>query len=128
MSRQEAPSNTDGLRTAELGFDAAFDRFQEAPGPWPRALEDLDGQSVPFGEPPPGWAELGWAPDGDPRCSYQVSLIGTDDFRVEAWCDQDDDGELYTCTASHTQPTRCEGDDDEFTGRPAAWYWWPGWF
>lgn len=98
--RAEVPSNVDGIKTAELGYDAAFDKFIQQTAPWP------DGSP---GKPQRPWngsgsnfQTLGWSPDGDVRGSYMVETTSSTDFRVTGTSDVDGDGTqaTYTCSKS----------------------------
>jgi hypothetical protein len=98
----EVPSNVDGIKTAQLGYDAAFDEFVPAPV-WPRSVGSLDRTAVPWGTGATPWNMLGWAPDGHVRGAYEVRVnpAGTD-FTVHGWIDLDADGvpAHYTATKS----------------------------
>jgi len=99
--RAEVPANVDGIKTAQLGYDAAFDTYlpcertpQGEPGKeardWP-STEDFD--------------TLGWAPDGQVRGVYWVTTSwgdGSGDFTVHGISDVDGDGVQahYTATKS----------------------------
>ena len=96
--RAEVPSNVDGIKTAQLAYDAAFDEFVPA-GPHPVRPEELD-------ENPRSWSReegfdtLGWGPDGDVRGTYMVEVErGGRDFVVHGWIDADGDGEPAHYTA-----------------------------
>jgi len=99
--RAEVPSNIDGIKTAEMAYDAAFDQFIEIdryhPDAWP-------GQALrPWRSGSP-YDTLGWAPDGEVRGSYKVSTapFGASDFVVTGISDVDGDGvrASYTATKS----------------------------
>ena len=99
--RAEVPSNVDGIKTAQLAYDAAFDTFIEeaaekpdaAPGkkqrPWNLAAAG-------------GFLTLGWGPDGQVRGSYKVASTSTTDFLVTGTCDVDGDAinSKFTATKS----------------------------
>jgi len=98
--RAEVPSYVDGIKTAELAYDAAFDAFIEVPDPHPRDLGWLDST-------PASWSSgtnfdtLGWAPDGMVRGAYWVELVdGGTDFIVYGVSDVDGDGLAATYTAT----------------------------
>ena len=99
--RGEVESNVDGIKTAQLAYDAGFDQFVAA-GPHPVAVEGLDPE-------PRVWSAgsafdtIGWAPDGKVRSTYQVEVSADGmDFRVHGWIDEDGDGvpAHYTATKS----------------------------
>ena len=103
--RAEVPANVDGIKTSEMGYDAAFDQFIQvtqhpttSPGKNPVAWQN--GNS--------GYQTLGWAPDGKVRGVYDVTTTAPSssnpggDFRVTGECDVDGDGTpaQYTATKS----------------------------
>ena len=98
--RAEVPSNVDGIKTAELGYDAAFDKFIEQSTPWPdgspgKAQRPWNGTASSF-------QTLGWSPDGDVRGSYSVTTTSSTDFKVVGNSNVDGDSTqaTYTCTKS----------------------------
>ena len=104
--RAEVPSNVDGIKTAELAYEASFDTFI--------ANSDFQPDSTP-GKQQRNWSAgnfgtLGWAPDGKVRGSYKVDLNGSTDFTVRGECDVDGDGTNYATTATKTaNPTPAAG-------------------
>ena len=102
--RAEVPANVDGIKTAEMGYDAAFNTYISA-GANPAA---------PSGKAPQPWTpttpfqQLGWSPDGEVRGSYSVATIPASgnrpggDFEVTGLADIDGDGlnSEYTATKS----------------------------
>ncbi len=99
--RAELPSNTDGIKTSEMGYEATFDTF----------LKCTDHPNHTLGKSQTSWAsgnsnyqKLGWAPDGDVRGTYEVatSTSGSSDFTVKGRGDIDADGteSKYTATKS----------------------------
>lgn len=99
--RSEVPGNVDGIKTAEMAYDAAFDGFI-ATAVQPRAFTATDKTAVawPLSTGTGDWNSLGWKPDGDVRGAYQAALSGTTDFVVTGGSDVDDDGSNATYTAS----------------------------
>jgi len=99
--RAEAPSNVDGIKTALIAYDAAFDTYIAAPA-HPRPVTELDREQAewPSGSP---FDTLGWGPDGKVRGTYsvEVSPDGTD-FKVTGAIDVDGDGvpAIFTATKS----------------------------
>ena len=103
--RAEVPANVDGIKTAEMGYDAAFDQFisvtqhpSTSPGKNP----------VAWGTGNSGFRTLGWAPDGQVRGRYDVTTTQPSsgnpggNFLVTGICDVDGDGTTanYTATKS----------------------------
>ncbi|GDX80883.1 hypothetical protein LBMAG42_26940 [Deltaproteobacteria bacterium] len=97
--RAEVPGYVDGIKTAELAYDAAFDEFV------PAGSEDEARRAV--SKTPhewrrdSAWDRLGWMPDGPLRGGYWVEVHGGD-FTVHGICDVDGDGVYaeYTATSS----------------------------
>lgn len=104
--RAEIPSNVDGIKTAQMGYDAAFDEFiscLDHPGAASIGKKQVDwaGGNTDF-------QKLGWSPDGKVRGTYAVdttvasaSVKGAD-FTVTGICDVDADSNPadYTATKS----------------------------
>ena len=99
--RAEVPPNVDGIKTAEIAYEAAFDTFMDA-GP-------SNGSAVP-GKAATAWVlatetdfvTLGWEPSGNVRGMYEVSNSGNTNFTVTGTCDVDGDSvnAVYTATKS----------------------------
>jgi type IV pilus assembly protein PilA len=103
--RSEVPSNIDGVKTSQMGYDAAFDTFIDC---------TASPAAAPSGKAPAVWVDaggfdtLGWAPDGQVRGNYAVAVeaasAGTPggNFLVTGECDVDGDGvnAQYTATKS----------------------------
>lgn len=96
--RAEVPANVDGIKTAELAYDAAFDRFINSTA-WPAGTP---GKQQVEWIPGSNFDTLGWAPDGRVRGQYSVVTISSTDFTVTGVCDVDGDGAQarYTSTKS----------------------------
>ena len=88
--RAEVPANVDGIKTAEIAYEAAFDTFIEA-NQYPTGTP---GKSqVPWvAGSAGGFDTLGWTPDGHVRGVYSVTLTGLVDFIADGDCDVDGDG------------------------------------
>ncbi len=96
--RGELPSNVNGIKTAELAYDAMYDGFVNAAT---NGAITLSKVAVPWTTGVAGWTELPWAPDGEVRGNYAVAAATTD-FAITANCDVDADGIPATYTASAT--------------------------
>lgn len=100
--RAELPMSVDGIKTAQLAYDAAFDTFLAIPEPVPLDPLMLGDRAVDW---PDGtkFDELGWSPYGQVRGTYwvEVSADGTD-FTVHGLCDIDGDGDPAHYTATKT--------------------------
>jgi type IV pilus assembly protein PilA len=96
--RAEVPGNVDGIKTAELSYDAAFDAFVAAAA---------TPATVP-GKAPVQWTAgsafdtIGWSPDGEVRGQYAVPTATNTDFTVTGACDVDGNGTNadYSATSS----------------------------
>lgn len=99
-ARPEVPPNVDGIKTAEIAYEAAFDMFLAIPEPVPREIGSLDYEPQEW---PRGtlFDELGWEPSGWVRGTYWVELNEDgSDFTVHGMCDLDGDGEPAHYTAT----------------------------
>jgi len=101
--RAEIPANVDGIKTAQLAYDASFERFISQPEFVPMEMVGKGVREWPSGT---AFDTLGWAPDGRVRGSYKLDVPGcqsdscrASDFRVVGISDTDGDGELATYTA-----------------------------
>ncbi len=105
--RAELPLNANGIRTAEVAYDASFDTYLEL-SLSPRDDASLDKDAVPWNPTSADWANIGWSPDGLVRGNYQVgtSLVDhpEDPFMITARSDLDGDDALceYTATLVRT--------------------------
>ena len=98
--RAEVPSNVDGIKTAQLAYEASFDQFVAETTPQPD--EDPGKAQRPWNNET-NFATLGWGPDGDVRGSYSTNTAsdGTG-FKIEGTCDVDGDGNDATYNADHS--------------------------
>lgn len=105
--RSEVPSNVDGIKMAELAYDAAYDTYLSlAPAP-----DATPGKQFRPWNHPPDFVQVGWMPDGEVRGSYSVDVVGAD-FTVHGASDVDQDGDQanYTATSS-VNATLTPGDE-----------------
>ena len=96
--RAEVPANVDGIKTAEIAYEAATDAFlncathptspSKVPQPWDAAAA--------------GFVTLGWSPDGAVRGTYQVVDATNTDFVVNGASDVDGDGTQANYSATKT--------------------------
>ena len=96
--RAEVPSNVDGIKTAELAYEASFDQFVQQSMPHPNTNPNKQQQPWTSGS---SFDTLGWGPDGDVRGVYLVPT-GTSYFTVRGFCDVDGDGSSAFYTATKT--------------------------
>lgn len=102
--RAEVPGNVDGIKTAEIAYDAAFDGFVAA-ADYPAITSKA--QNTWTATASGGFQTIGWAPDGPVRGSYMVALqadatTGAPSFLVTGGCDVDDDNAIASYTATPT--------------------------
>lgn len=104
--RSEVPSNVKGIKTAEMGYDAAFDQFVQISTAHPVAT--VGKTQVDWAGGNADFQKLGWAPDGKVRGQYSVGTTAVGgstaggDFTVTGICDVDGDAvpASYTATKS----------------------------
>ncbi len=94
--RAEVPPNVDGIKTAQIAYDAAFDTYKGAA----TAPSTTVNKLTRAWNYPADFVALGWEPSGELRGAYTTSLVGTTNFLVEGWCDVDADGNDATYTAT----------------------------
>ena len=96
--RAEVPSNVDGIKTAELAYEASFDQFVNVSVLHPNSFYNKQQRAWTSGS---SFDTLGWGPDGNVRGSYMVST-STTDFVVGGVCDVDGDGSFAAYSATKT--------------------------
>ena len=101
--RSEIPANVDGIKTAQVAYEATFDHFVEQPDFVPEERPGKRQRPWPTGT---AFDTLGWAPDGQVRGSYKLITLDcygagcrASDFRVFGVADSDGDGEIATYTS-----------------------------
>ena len=106
--RSEVPSNVDGIKTAQLAYDAAFDTFINESTERPDATPGKKQRDWIGGN----FDTLGWSPDGQVRGSYICQSISTTDFRVTGQADVDGDltNSKFTATKSITTVMNSRND------------------
>jgi len=106
--RAELPSNLDGVFTAELAYDAAFDEILACGSPTrARAIIAASPKAPRPWEGGDCWERLGWAPDGQVRGAYWVEVSADNrSFTVWAIGDTDGDGEIAIYLATDADGAR----------------------
>ena len=97
--RAEVPGNVDGIKSAQMAYDAAYDGFVTAAHNPGAATVNKAQQAW---TPTPDFTTLGWSPDGSVRGSYATADVGGTDFTVEGVSDVDGDGTPANYSASKT--------------------------
>ncbi len=95
--RAEVPSNVDGIKTAQIAYDAAFDTYVEVSSYKPSSSVGKKQKTWSSGT---DFDTLGWGPDGKVRGAYKVTSKSTTDFLVTGICDVDGDGTQASFTAT----------------------------
>lgn len=114
--RAELPRNVDAIAVAERAYIEALGELIAQPTPFPRAVEALDANTVPwrFGS---AFDNLGWAPPGnDPvlgTYSVEVAADGKD-FTVHGWIDADGDGKPAHYTATRADNASAQTGPEVF--------------
>ncbi len=98
--RAEVPSNVDGIKTAQLAYDAAFDRFIQQATFHPRTPSGASAKASLLWSSGSAFDTLGWSPDGKVRGGYKVMSVGTTDFTVTGISDVDGDASAATYTST----------------------------
>ncbi|MFT5686415.1 MAG: type IV pilus assembly protein PilA [Myxococcota bacterium] len=94
--RAEVPANVDGIKTAEVAYDAAFDKFIEQAAPMPAGTPGKAQVTWTSGS---AFDTIGWSPDGKVRGQYSVTSLSTTNFEVVGVSDVDGDGVISSYTA-----------------------------
>jgi type IV pilus assembly protein PilA len=94
--RSEAPSNMNGIKTAEVAYEAAFDTYVNCTAK-PGTLSKTPQQWTVSAD---GFSSIGWKPDGQVRGSYEVASATATDFLVLGSTDVDGDGSLAHFSAT----------------------------
>ena len=116
--RAEAARYTEGIKTALLGYDAAFGGFVYcgSRNAARAALSKLQHDWIGAGDP--CWETLGWRPDGRVACEYWIEDTTLEpelpEFRVHGICDLDGNGEIAEYTLTRTGELTLETPALEF--------------
>jgi hypothetical protein len=107
--RSEAPTNVDGIRTAEKAYHHEWDAFTSARST-PTYVAGR-AQVAFTGGGYRNFENLGWTADGKVRCQYKVTARNAvyaagDDFTVTGTCDVDGDGVYSIYQANRAEKAR----------------------
>jgi hypothetical protein len=110
--RSEAVRVLEQIQQAELQYFEEHGDYVAA-GPTPHRAP---GRSqTPFeSEHMDGWKRLGWQPDSLVRCQFEVTVPTPTDFRAEARCDVDGDGQMSVFVSSREHPPKRITPDDQY--------------
>lgn len=89
--RAEVPSNVDGIKTAQIAYDADRDTYLEIGTALPTGTPDKQLKDWP--QPAAGFDDIGWRPDGRVRGQY-VAFASAVAFNVGGASDVDGDSTL----------------------------------
>ncbi len=104
--RAEVPGNVDAIKTAAIGYEAAFDQIIDLPAAPAGWSAGAAGKApLPWDGAADSWGRVGWQPDGPVRGQYQLAIVGTNDFLITGQCDVDGDGSQATYTATRSLNT-----------------------
>jgi len=95
--RAEVPGNVDGIKTAQIAYDAAFDTYIQVSSYKPSSTVGKTQKDWDSGT---GFDTLGWNPDGKVRGAYKVTSKSSTDFLVTGICDVDGDSSNANFTAT----------------------------
>ena len=109
--RSEVPSNVDGIKTAELAYDAAFDTWVVQAGYHPDSSPGKKQRDWTAGS---AFDTLGWGPDGQVRGSYNIVSTSSTDFLVTGIADVDGDGNQSNFTATKSINTIMNSTNDTY--------------
>ena len=93
--RAEGPANVDGIKTAEMAYNAAYDKLIPQTVFVPNAAVSKSQMDWKFGS---NFDTIGWVPDGKVRGAYKVDVKDVE-FIVYGISDVDGDGTNATFTA-----------------------------
>lgn len=94
--RSEAPANMNGIKTAEVAYEAAFNTYVDCAAK-PGVLSKTPMTWIIVGD---GFSTIGWKPEGMIRGSYAVSNAGATDFLVTGSTDVDGNGDIANFSAT----------------------------
>lgn len=99
--RAEVPGNLDGIRVAEIAYEAANGQYTAASSEAEATAVGAGKQQRDFPYEG-GWRDLGWRPDGQVRGVYWVELT-PEGFAAYGACDVDGDGDYAVYVATERQ-------------------------
>lgn len=109
--RAEVPGNVDGIKVAEMAYDAAFDEYVPA-GSESDAYDSVSREPRPW-EGGADWEKIGWSPDGPIRGAYWVETTATG-FEVHGVIDVDGDGAYAHYVATESTYARQISEPDVY--------------
>ena len=95
--RSEIPSNINGIKTAEIAYEAAFDEYIDAAA---KPASTPTKQARAWVVASDGFSSIGWKPDGMVRGSYEVTSATATDFLVLGSTDVDGDTTIANFSAT----------------------------
>jgi len=100
--RAEVPGNVDGIKTAQIGYDAQYDQYIQVTSLHPSSTVGKTQADWTAGS---SFDDLGWSPDGKVRGAYMVVSTSSTDFTITGICDVDGDSSNASFTATKSVNT-----------------------
>ena len=100
--RAEVPANVDGIKMAELAYEATYDAFIQQTSFYPSSAVGKGQVDWPAGS---AFDTIGWSPDGRVRGAYKVVSLSSTDLRVTGISDVDGDGSQARFTSTKSVNT-----------------------
>lgn len=97
--RAELPPNVEGIKTAEIAYDAAYDTLIEQSSFLPSDTPNKTQITWPAATAS-GFKSIGWTPTGKVRGAYKLTTYSTTNFLVTGISDVDGDSTMATYTAT----------------------------
>ena len=115
--RSEAPGNVDGIKTTQMGYEAAYDAYVDCDES-PAALAGAAGDKAPrtWADAGTGFTTIGWKPDGDVRGAYSATATtgATPTFLATGKINVDGDAVQAEYTATNVLNAKITGLDSVY--------------
>ena len=118
--RAEVPGNLDGIKTAQVGYEATYDAYvncQESPETLSSDASDKAPKAwVDAGGTIGGFTTIGWKPDGDVRGAYSATATtgATPTFLATGKINVDGDAVQAEYTATNVLNAKITGLDSVY--------------
>jgi type IV pilus assembly protein PilA len=118
--RSEAPGNVDGIKTTQMGYEAAYDAYVDctvSPAALAGTSADKTAKTwVDAGGATGGFTTIGWKPDGDVRGSYSATAVSgaTPTFLATGKINVDGDAVQAEYTATNVLNAKITGLDSTY--------------
>ncbi len=108
--RAEVPGNVNGIKTAEIAYDASNDGYITT-GIAPGVNTGAAGKTLVAWNSPASFTQINWKPDGKVRGWY-VATDATTNVTIVGACDVDGDGSEVSYTSSLNQQALVSNDTE----------------